>query len=394
MKVLHVGKFFAPFRGGVENYMRDAMMSLSRQGIRCFAVVHRHEWSFRSKDDLLESDKVRFHVVRAGTWFKFMYTPFSPMFPVLMQRLIRLYQPDILHLHMPNPSAFWALLLWPARKIPWVVHWHADVMASSHDRRLKWFYLLYKPLEQLLLRKASAIVVTSEAYLNFSKSLETHHSKCHVVPLGLDPSRFHLQGNRHSMGQINRVDIFHVLAVGRLTYYKGFEYLVQAVALLSNIQLDIIGTGDQEKKLKKLTRTLGVEDQVSFHGELPDQDLHRYLSNCHCLCLPSIERTEAFGMVLLEAMQNSKATVVSDVPGSGMGWVVEHGKTGIKVEPADVKALAQALKQLQENPVETQAMGHRGRERYEQMFQIDQSTASLIKIYNMVLLSDSKEKNP
>jgi rhamnosyl/mannosyltransferase len=319
-----------------------------------------------------------------------MYTPFSPMFPVLMQRFVRLHQPDVLHLHMPNPSAFWALLLWRARRIPWVVHWHADVVASTHDPRLRWFYRLYRPLEQRLLRRARAIIVTSEAYLEFSKPLKNHRGKCHVVPLGLDPFQ-HRQADMPEPGATpGNEDPLRVLAVGRLTYYKGFEYLIHAAVQLAAVQVEIVGTGDQKKKLQSLVKKLQVEDRVSLPGSLTDQDLQDRLSNCDCLCLPSIERTEAFGMVLLEAMLHGKATVVSDVPGSGMGWIVEHGNTGIKVKPANVDALAEALKYLEQHREEAVAMGRRGRMRFEQMFGIDRSTAALAEIYRQVAAANTR----
>lgn len=365
--------------------MRDAMVSLGRHGVRCFAVVHRHEWSLRSVDDLLEAANGRFHVIRAGTWFKFMYTPFSPMFPVLMRRFVRLYQPDIVHLHMPNPSAFWALALQPARKIPWVVHWHADVVASTHDPRLRWFYCLYRPLEQRLLRRARAIIVTSQAYLDYSEPLRNHRGKCHVVPLGLDPSHRTRPANRESEpSERSDRDPLQVLAIGRLTYYKGFEYLIRAVALVSDVRVDIVGTGDMARRLQSLVTRLGLEDRVTLRGALPDQELQELLGRCDCVCLPSIERTEAFGMVLLEAMLHAKATVVSDVPGSGMGWIVEHGGTGIKVKPADHKALANALNYLRENREEARAMGRRGKKKFDRAFEIDHSVASLIDVYRAV----------
>jgi rhamnosyl/mannosyltransferase len=392
LKVLHVGKFFSPFRGGVENYMRDAMVSLNHQGVRSFAVVHHHDLSFRSVDDIIEVGYAPFHVIRAGTWFRFLYTPFSPMFPVLMRRLAKRYRPDLVHLHMPNPSAFWVLLMGRMRRIPWVVHWHADVVASTHDPRLRWFYHFYRPLEQAMLRRAAAVIVTSQAYLDFSEPLKRHRHKCHVVPLGLDPAHRTADEAELPLDPAYAADErFKVLAIGRLTYYKGFRYLIEAAGLVKkNIRIDIVGTGDQRASLQALVGRLGLDNQVTLRGHLNDAQLHDLLQSCDVVCLPSIERTEAFGMVLLEAMLHGKAILVSDVPGSGMGWIVEHGHTGLKVPPADSHGLAKALAWLRDHPDEVLDMGRQGRERFERDFAIDQSARGLIEVYeNIVQAGDA-----
>ena len=385
LRVLHIGKFFTPFRGGVENYMRDIMVALNRRGATNFAVVHHHDLSARSVDDIIEVDGIPFHVIRAGTWFKFMYTPISPMFPVLMRRLRRLYTPDIIHFHMPNPSAFWALIMIRTRRVPWVIHWHADVVASAHDPWLRRFYRLYRPLEQAMLRRAAAVIVTSQAYLEHSEPLQDHRDKCHVVPLGLD-ARPKERRTETEKGRIYGTDPrFKVLAIGRLTYYKGFEYLIRAASLLKeNIRVDIIGTGDREDQLKRLADSLNLQGKVHLHGKLPDIQLHAMLEASDCVCLPSIERTEAFGMVLLEAMLHAKPAVISDVPGSGMGWIVEHGGTGIKVPPADTEALARALAWMRDHPQQACQMGRQGRERFDREFSIGRSAERLLQVYRKI----------
>lgn len=71
----------------------------------------------------------------------------SPQFPSWLKRVIRRERPIILHFHLPNTSAFWALAVPEARRLPWVVHWHADVVASDRDQRLKLAYPVYRPLE-------------------------------------------------------------------------------------------------------------------------------------------------------------------------------------------------------------------------------------------------------
>jgi rhamnosyl/mannosyltransferase len=117
---------------------------------------------------------------------------------------------------------------------------------------------------------------------------------------------------------------------------------------------------------------------------LSDADVAQQMSDCDCLCLPSIERTEAFGMVLLEAMYFGKATVISDVPGSGMGWIVDDGVTGIKVKPADSGALAAAFTRLNKDRDQLQRMGQGGRKKFDQQFEINHAVAGLIKVYEKI----------
>ena len=124
--------------------------------------------------------------------------------------------------------------------------------------------------------------------------------------------------------------------------------------------------------------SLKLRDRVSFTGYLSEEELAQQMADCDCLCLPSIERTEAFGMVLLEAMYFGKATVIGDVKGSGMGWVVDDGVTGIKVEPANSKALAGALSRLATNREECNRMGHMGREKFDRQFEIEDIDAPVL----------------
>ena len=116
---------------------------------------------------------------------QFLYAPVSPAFPLLLSRLIREFKPDLLHLHMPNTSAFWALLSPAARRLPWLVHWHADVPLDVRRPAVRAMYALYRPFEQALLRRAKSIIATSAPYLDSSAALRPWIGKTQVVPLGL-----------------------------------------------------------------------------------------------------------------------------------------------------------------------------------------------------------------
>ena len=253
---------------------------------------------------------------------------------------------------------------------------------------MKLFYKFYQPFECAVLKRAKTIVATSEPYRDSSQPLKKWQSKCQVVPLGVDTKRFKseesVEGAPLLEIPIPHVPQLQVLAVGRLTYYKGFAYLIEAAAQAQDIHINLVGAGDQAEQLKALTASLKLQDRVTFHGILSDAELARKMAECDCLCLPSIERTEAFGMVLLEAMYFGKATVISDVDGSGMGWVVDDGITGIKVEPADADALASALKRLATNREELADMGRRGKEKFDRQFEIGHAAEGLENIYQNI----------
>jgi rhamnosyl/mannosyltransferase len=178
-----------------------------------------------------------------------------------------------------------------------------------------------------------------------------------------------------------------------LTYYKGFRYLIEAAAKVPNIHVNLVGLGEQAEQLKALVASLKLQDRVTFHGTLSDSQLAQQMERCDCLCLPSIERTEAFGMVLLEAMFFSKATIIGDVEGSGMGWVVDDGVTGIKVKPEDADALADALRRLAANRAELKHMGQRGKQKFDEQFEINHAVAPLVDIYQQVMDSSEKTTN-
>ena len=141
-----------------------------------------------------------------------------------------------------------------------------------------------------------------------------------------------------------------LLVIGRLTYYKGHEILIKAISNLCDdktVKLSIIGGGEQRDTLKNLVSRLGLENQISFLGKVSDTQLIDEIENADLLCLPSIECTEAFGVVLLEAMRQAKPCLVSNVRGSGMSWVVQNEKTGFVAKAGDVEDWTNSLSKIQ-----------------------------------------------
>lgn len=386
IRVLHIGKYYPPMAGGVELFLRDLLHALSARGLATAALVHQERTGLPG---VRPADSEQPAIFRAPTLGRLLYAPLSPTFPWRLKQTIRAFQPQVLHLHLPNPSAFSALLLPAARRLPWVVHWHADVGGSRIDRRLALAYGLYRPFEQAVLARSRAIIATSPPYLQTSQGLRYFRERAEVIPLGIDQHR--LETNSPSAREAAQrlwgsTPGLRVLAVGRLTYYKGHEVLIDAAAQVPNARVVIVGGGERQTQLATRITAARLDDRVHLAGSLPPgAKLHALMASCDLLCLPSLERAESFGLVLLEAMHFGKPVVVSDIPGSGTGWLVGQAGHGVLTRPGDAQSLAQALRQLQEQPALRQALGARGQDALRTQFGIDAVAARVHALYARVL---------
>jgi len=383
----------------MENFLADLLKAQVRSGVKAAAIVHNHHRRLRGETSSMTgqltgedlSGDQQASLYRVPILGRLLYAPISPAFPFWLRRAIKTERPDILHLHLPNTSAFWALLLPRARAIPWVIHWQADVVSSAHDLGLRLAYPLYRPFEQWLLRRASVIVATSQNYLESSSALAPWRDKCRVVPLGIDPRhipRISDDMRRHAERLWNNATL-RILTVGRLTYYKGNEYLIEAVKSVPGARLLIVGEGERRAALSALISERGIADKVVLTGSLPHEEMHALMASCHCFCLPSIERTEAFGVVLVEAMAHGKAVVTCDIKGSGVGWVVQNGRTGHVVPPGDSRALSETFVSLARNKEELDRLGREGVRRYRELFGIDRVAGQILRLYEDVVSGDA-----
>ncbi len=377
MRVLHIGKYFSPFKGGVEYVTQSIAEYTAKVGHAVRVLVHKHDR--KREDDLEEAGNGS--VVRVPIWGTLLFTPIAPFYAYYLWRELT-RRPDVIHIHMPNPSAFWLLLFPSARRAKWLVHWHSDVIDEQASLALKLFYRAYRPFEYWLLGKSDAIICTSPGYANNSSALRAFRHKIHVVPLGIEVGR---APRMETPSEDQPLDSITLLTVGRLTYYKGHRYLLEAISQLKkqgiNVIWNIVGTGEELNRLQKQSASLNLTENVRFLRRLDDRQLEEQFKRCDVFCLPSIERTEAFGIVLLEAMRASKPCIVTDVPGSGMNFVVEHEETGLVVKRANAEALATAVMNLVNEPRQLQAYGRAGRKRLEKVFDADVVNEQMLEIY-------------
>lgn len=372
LRVLHIGKFFPPQRGGMETFLADLIEAQRAQGIDASAIVHGQP----QEDD-------PGWLVRVPVQVQAIFAPIALGFRAALARAIDRHEPQVLHLHMPNVAVFWALTLPQARTLPWVVHWHSDIVVSTRQRLLSLAYRVYRPFEQTVLDRSDSIVVTSPPYMDASEALQPWRSKCVVIPLGLRHPQDTVDAD--AMDLPWREDShLRLLSVGRLTYYKGFETLVRAVSEVPGAELLIVGAGEQGPALQSLARQLAPAKgpmRVRLLGEVDELRKHSLFRSCDLFCLASLERTEAFGLAALEAMQHGRPCLVSDIAGSGLPWLVREAGAGWCVEPGNVQLWKQAIVRAGASESERKQCGRAGLAAARARFGIETSARSICALY-------------
>ncbi len=381
LRVLHIGKFFPPYLGGMEVFLADLIEAQRAQGIEASALVHGTP--LPNDPPWLERVPVQFNLV---------YAPIALGFRSALGRAIRRFQPDVLHLHLPNNSALWALTLPAARKVPCVVHWHSDIVMSDIKLSVALAYFLYRPFEHAVLDRAQLIFATSPPYLEASRALQLWRSKCEVIPLGINLRQPPAPTTLRSELQWRPSTQLRLLSIGRLTYYKGFETLIKAVQAMPGVELMIAGEGELRVSLESLIRETTPADRepaVRLVGSVLDAEKHALLERCDVFCLASRERTEAFGIVLLEAMMHKRPCVVTDLPGSGMPWVVAYAHAGLHVPIEDVESWRSTLARLQHDTRLRIQFGEAGHQALLQHFDIAQCERALAHQYQYLALGST-----
>lgn len=361
MKVLHVGKFYPPHPGGMERHLEDLARGLRARGDVEVEVLVSADGRRTVSETV---DGVR--VTRAGTVATVASTSFSPG----LVRAIRRAEADVVHLHHPNPAGSLAWLA-SRHRGPLVVTYHSDIV------RQKVLGALANPVLDGVLARADAIIASSPGYAASSPVLRRHADRVRVIPFGLDaralgeaaPDAVRALRERHGP----RV----VLAVGRLVYYKGLQYLVRAMREVEATLL-VAGDGPLRPELEAETRAAGLADRVVFLGAVAD--LRPYYQAADVFVLPSVARSEAFGLVQLEAMACG-VPVVNTRLDTGVPFVSRDGETGFTVPPADASALAAALRHLLDDAPLRARMGAAARRRVDTDFRLDTMVERTAALY-------------
>jgi rhamnosyl/mannosyltransferase len=335
LRICHLGKYYPPAPGGIETHVRTLARAQAALGARVqvYCVNHLGGTTCVETDGPVQ-------VTRFGRLGSALKLDFCPD---LVQGLRRL-DADILHMQVPNPTMILALLAARPRA-PVVVAYQSDVI----NQRLR--AALFRPLERLAYRRVRMILPSSPAYPSGSTFLRSYADRLHVLPMGIDlkpylePSAADLDASQLVRDRHGRGGPLWLCA-GRMVYYKGFIHAIRALTRVDG-RLVLIGNGPDAPRLQAEAKRLGLSDRVDFLGELPHYlDVVPYYLAADAFWFPSNARSEAFGLVQVEAMASGCPVINTRIPDSGVPWVSPHEQTGLTVPVNDPEALAAAAGRL------------------------------------------------
>jgi rhamnosyl/mannosyltransferase len=372
MDILQVYKTYHPLVGGVEQVIRTTAEGMARRGHTSRVLVSTPQ-GYGKQEELGGVS-----VTRTGSLGVAKSVPLAPTFPLRLRQASR--GADVVHHHLPNPLSVVSHLTTPATDSPVVATYHSDIVRQQTALKL------YRPLLDRFLDDIDHVFVTSPRLLKHSEHLAPYREKASVVPPSIDLDDYdRYDGPRVNLpGDPTRPTL---LFVGRLNYYKGVEYLIDA---MPSVEADLLvaGTGDRRDALEIRAARTGVSDRVHFLGYVEEERLHACYDRADVFVLPSVEPSEAFGIVQLEAMAYGTPVVNTNLP-TGVPWVSKDGETGLTVPPRDADALASAIEALLDDHERRRTYGDRARERVADLFGRERMLDTMESRYRAIIRGES-----
>ncbi|MFA6522265.1 MAG: glycosyltransferase family 4 protein [Patescibacteria group bacterium] len=354
MRIAHITCVYPPDFGGIGTVAESQVQALQDAG----------------------EDVVVFHPKNTKPNFSFGH---AAMIPSL---LLRLRGFDVLHLHYPfygsDVLVVLASILW---RIPLVVTYHMKTKSTGWQG---WFFEFHRRLlEPRILRRAKAVFVSS---LDYAGSVGLVHKNLVECPFWVDETLFTPGGDSRRaqyLANPNRLAFLFVGGLDDAHYFKGMPIFLRACARLSlerPWEVLVVGDGNRKKEFEGEALRLGVGDRFHFLGRVPTDELPIVYRSADVHMLPSTDRSEAFGMVSLEAAASGLPSIVSDLP--GVRTLVAPGRTGFVVPPGDVEALVEKMRWCLDHQKEVEELGQSARLRVEEYYGKTAGMARLLETYH------------
>ena len=277
------------------------------------------------------------------------------------RRVAGKYQASLMHGHWVIPGG--AIAAAAAPSLPLVVSLHGSdvyVAETLAPARL---------VARSVFRRARAVTACSSDLAQRALALGADEASMQVVPYGVDPTRFQPDPAARAACRATlqlSAETALILAAGRLVRKKGFEHLIEAVALMPDrgrVVLALAGEGDLGGELRARAASAGLGDRVRFLGNQRQDEVAGWLAAADIIAVPSVRddsgNVDGLPNVVLEALA-SGTPLITTLAG-GIGAVVEPDRTALVVPERDAPALARAIESLVVDGDARRRLGEAGR---------------------------------
>lgn len=375
MKIANIVCAYPPYKGGIGTAASDFRKYAVMAGfnVRTFTPDYGGGVGVNDEKDGVERIKP---ILRFGNG------AFLPQLFFCLQEF------DIAYLHYPFFGGAEAVWLWklfnPKKKL--IIHYHMDTAGLPFLARA--LSLPSRLIANDIFRRADLIVSASLDYVKNGALAEVYKKypeKFREIPYGVDIERFHPEEK-----SFDKIKILFVGGLDQAHYFKGVDKLLEALALLkedgiNEWELDIVGSGDLQPIYQEKAKFLSLSGQVCFLGNVSDSDLPGFYARSHLTVLPSVNKAEAFGIVLIESMAAGTPVLASDL--TGVRGVFTDGYEGLSVRPGDVCDLKEKIKNLISDSAVLKIMGKRSRALAESRYS---SKVVAKEIRDILMLNDKR----
>jgi glycosyltransferase involved in cell wall biosynthesis len=307
---------------------------------------------------------------------------------VALKEIFRELSIDIVHAHLTH-STLAGILATRRRSGPRLCATvHSIIFRKQRGRLSPRAWLMGAGIKAAFPRADRIIAVSEEVAHAVQLHAGIPKRRITTIPNGIDPDQFQFQENRWELRQRLDLPVDRpvMVSVGRLIRPKGYPHLLAALALIPPEERPltlIIGDGPDRHDLELKRTTLKLDHDVRFLGTR--HDVPALLTAADLFVLASL--WEGLPLVLLEAMASGLPSVVTSVGENPK--VIEDGKSGLLIPPADEQILAETLRCLLREPLRWKRMGQAARERFERHFSLQGFMEAHERLYEEMMTEHS-----
>ena len=388
MKIAQIVCRFKPYKGGISNVAYDHALGLAQLGHQ--VTVFTPLYSSKDKNYVSADFKIK----RLSTFGKIGNGAFLP------QLLWQLKKFDIVHLHYPffgGAEVVWLLKMLRGKKLKLIITYHMDVIGGIFLKTIFKFHTKY--IMPQIIKSADYVIVDSLDYAessNISKLIKKNPEKYIELHPSVDLEKFFPNPKDKPLlfkyaihPEFDRILLF-VGALDKAHYFKGIEFLIETFKLLDTSNQDkpwrtrllIVGEGSLKEKYRGKAAEAGMQEKIIFADPVADKDLPKYYNLAEIVILPSIDRSEAFGITLIEALACAKPVIAANLP--GVREVVKNGENGFVFEVKNEGDLASRINILLNDSDLMNKMGETGRKNAEKYYDHGAITKKLEDVYKKI----------